>query len=60
MLVTKELRDCLSLLIEMLVNSHRRYFLPRVKIENYNIGIDGKIFLISQLMAQSSNTMTSE
>ena len=60
MLVIKELRDCLSLLIEMLVNSHRRYFLPRVKTENYNIGIDGKIFLISQLMAQSSNTMTSE
>ena len=60
MLVIKELRDCLSSLIEILVNSHRRYFLPRVKIENYNIGIDGKIFLISQLMAQSSNTMTSE
>ena len=25
-------------------NSHRRYFLPRIKIENYNIEIDGKNF----------------
>ena len=25
-------------------NSQRKYFLPRVKIENYNIKIDGKIF----------------
>ena len=25
-------------------DSHRRYFLPRVKIENYNIEIDGRIF----------------
>ena len=25
-------------------NSHRRYFLPRVKIENYNIEIDGRNF----------------
>ena len=23
-------------------NSHRKYFLPRIKIENYNIEIDGK------------------
>ena len=23
-------------------NSHRRYFLPKVKIENYNIEIDGR------------------
>ena len=28
-------------------DSHKRYFLPRVKIENYNIVIDGKIFMIS-------------
>ena len=26
------------------VNSHRRYFLPRIKIENYNIEIDGRKF----------------
>ena len=26
-------------------DSHRRYFLPRVKIENYNIEIDGRNFL---------------
>ena len=26
------------------VNSHNKYFLPRVNIENYNIGIDGKKF----------------
>ena len=25
-------------------DSHRRYFLPRIKIENYNIKIDGKSF----------------
>ena len=25
-------------------DSHRRYFLPRVKIENYNVEIDGIIF----------------
>ena len=31
-------------------DSHRRYFLPRIKIENYNIKIDGKIFMINQLM----------
>ena len=26
------------------VNSHRKYFLPRVKIKNYNIEIDGRNF----------------
>ena len=25
-------------------NSHRRYFLPRIKIENYNVKIDGRNF----------------
>ena len=25
-------------------NSHRRYFLPRIKIENYNLEIDGRNF----------------
>ena len=31
-------------------NSYRRYFLPRLKIKNYNIEIDEKIFMINQLM----------
>ena len=32
-------------------DSFRKYFLPRVKIENYNIEIDGKkTFMINQLM----------
>ena len=39
-------------------DSFKKYFLPRVKIENYNIGIDGKIFLISQLMTQLNNMMS--
>ena len=26
----------------VIAESHRRYFLPRVKIENYNIEIDGR------------------
>ena len=25
-------------------NSHKRYFLPRIKIKNYNIEIDGRNF----------------
>ena len=28
----------------VIAESHRRYFLPRVKIENYNIEIDGRNF----------------
>ena len=38
-------------------DSHRRYFLARIKIENYNIEIDGRNFMISQLMIRLSNTM---
>ena len=37
--------------------SHRRYFLWRVKTENYNIEIDGRIFMICQLMTLLSNTL---
>ena len=37
-------------------NSFRKYFLPRLKIENYNIETDGKIFMINQLMTWLSNT----
>ena len=36
-------------------DSYRRYFLPSSDIKNYNIEIDGKIFMIKQLMAQLSN-----
>ena len=39
--VIKELKDYLYLLT---ADSHRKYFLPRVKIENYNIKIDGRNF----------------
>ena len=42
------------------INSFKKYFLPRVKIENYNIKIDGKAFMISQLMTKLSNTTKSE
>ena len=38
------------------VDSSKQYFLPRVKIENCNIKIDGKNFYNSQLMTQLSNT----
>ena len=37
------------------VDSYQKYLLPRVKIENYNIKIDGRNFLISQLMTQLNN-----
>ena len=40
--------------------SYKKYFLPRVKIENCNIETDGKTFMISQLMTQLSNTLKSE
>ena len=49
-LVIKNLRDCLLLLIEIkwwsrvTADSHKRYFHPRVKIQNYNIEIDGRNF----------------
>ena len=42
------------------IDSSKKYFLPRVKTENYNIEIDGKTFMISQLMTQLSNMMKSE
>ena len=42
------------------IDSFKKYFLPRVKIENYNIEIDGKSFLVNQLMTQLSNMMKSE
>ena len=47
--VGKELKDCLFLLIiigdnQVSIDSYKKYFLPRVKIENYNIEIDGRNF----------------
>ena len=41
-------------------NSYRRYFLPILKLKNYNIEIDGKNFMTSQLMIQLTNTTKSE
>ena len=32
-------------------NSHTKYFLPRVNITNYNVLIDGRNFMINQLMS---------
>ena len=36
-------------------NSHRRYFLPRVKIKNYNIEIDGRNFYDQPINNQETN-----
>ena len=41
-------------------DSYKKYFFPRVKIENYDIEIDGKTFMISQLMTQLGKMMKSE
>ena len=41
-------------------DSFKKCFLPRVKIENYNIKIDGKKIMISQLLTPLSNTMKPE
>ena len=67
--VVKELKDCLYLLVltadnnKVSVDSYKKYFLPRVKIENYNIGIDGKKFYdqpINDSIKQYDNMMKSE
>ena len=29
---------------QVFIDSYKKYFLPRVKIENYNIKIDGRYF----------------
>ena len=34
----------------VLRDSHRKYFFPRVDITDYNVLIDGRIFMVSQLM----------
>ena len=40
--------------------SYNKYFLPRIKITNYNIEIDGRNFYDQPLMIQSNNTMKLE
>ena len=42
------------------VDSYKKYFLPRVKIENYNIELMVETFMINQLMTQLNNMMKSE
>ena len=32
------------------MKDNKKYFLPRGEIKNYNILIDGKVFMINQLM----------
>ena len=36
-------------------NSHNKYILPRLKIDNYSIEIDGRNFTIKQLTTQLNN-----
>ena len=38
-------------------DSHRKYFLKRVNITNYNVLIDGRIFMINQLIIKSKSMM---
>ena len=42
------------------INSFKKYFLPRVEIENYNIKIDGRNFYDQSINTQLSNTTKSE
>ena len=42
------------------VDSYKKCFLPRVKIQNYKIEIDGKNFMMNQLMIQLNNMTKSE
>ena len=39
------------------VNSHRRYFLPRMEIENYSIEIDGRNFYDQLINNQETNDL---
>ena len=39
------------------VNSHRRYFLPRVEIKNYNIDIDGRNFYDQSMYNPETNDL---
>ena len=42
------------------VNSFKKYFISRVKFENYNIEIDGRNFYDQPIMTRLSNTTKSE
>ena len=46
----KYIRELLDSSYQVSIDSSKKYFLPRVKIENYNIEIDGRNFHDSQLM----------
>ena len=37
---------------QVTANSFNKYFLPRIKIENYNMKLMEEIFMINQLMTQ--------
>ena len=39
------------------VDSHRRYFLPRIEIKDYNIEIDGRNFYDQQINIQEKNDL---
>ena len=65
--VIKKSNDCLFLLmiiqqviIKFLLILSKKYFLPRVKVENATLKLTEETFMISQLMTQLSNTMKSE
>ena len=38
-------------------NSHRRYFLPRAEIKNYNIETDGRNFYDQPINTQETNDL---
>ena len=63
--VGKELKDYLFLLNtagnnQVSIDSFRKYFLPRVKIENYNIEIDGRNFYDQAIIGSIKNMMKLE
>ena len=41
----------------VIVNSHRRYFLPRVENKNYNLEIDGRNFYDQSINNQETNDL---
>ena len=64
MLLFKELKDCLFLALIILYDnkkverdSHKKYFLPRVTITNYNVLIDGKNIYDQPIGDQIKNMM---
>ena len=64
-LVIKELKACFFSYDNtghnrVTVDSHQKYLLPRVEIENYNIEIDGRNFYDQLIIDLIRNTMMSE